>query len=685
MQSPPTAPIRTVGFQTEAEQSSSAPISIPSKATNPVPVSASAEKSLKFLSSSFDNERDFKAYKSQLTGWSDSAENISPSSSLPVSANLAIPTGKSPKRNSPQKLHSDTDILSSSPGNPNDPLRRRYSSSLNANNGVPNVTSFNNSIVVEPPKTTTSNAPQPSTQTAQAKPNDKQKLSKAERKAMYEKTAQQAQQKRKETGHQPHQPHPQQQTPPNADQPQQQPKQKQESQPKQQQEKQPKQQQEKQPKQQQEKPKQQQEKSKQQQEKPSKQEKPQQDNKSQPQNIPTKQASASGKLTTTPPATPAVEAKKKAKADKKKIVVLQPADKQVPLFSHLPQHSLVSSVNLNIGFGAVGVLHPVIVELGLKYAKGVIIGSTARCVAMLEAFKQVITDFESPSGLFFKDFDIKPYVQFLVDCRPISISMGNAINYLKVAIGETKKFSEEQEAKEYVLEKIDKFFQDRITVADEIIATTASGRINDGDVILTYARSHVVEQVLKKAFDQGKKFRVIVVDSLPRKEGKVLLNRLVQHGIKCTYVFIHAVSYMMKEVSKVFVGAYAMMANGNLLSRSGTALVAMMASSYHVPFIVCCETCKFTDRVQLESISFNELGNPEEILAENTEADGTPNQLLKEWKDIPNLKLLNLMYDLTPSQFISAVVTEVGMTPPTSVPVVLRIFSQSWEDAKETL
>lgn len=53
-----------------------------------------------------------------------------------------------------------------------------------------------------------------------------------------------------------------------------------------------------------------------------------------------------------PPPTPVTDAKKKAKADKKKIVVLQPADKQVPLFAHLPQHSLVSSVNLNIGFSA---------------------------------------------------------------------------------------------------------------------------------------------------------------------------------------------------------------------------------------------------------------------------------------------------------------------------------------------
>lgn len=242
-------------------------------------MSSSAEKSNKFLSSSFDNERDFKAYKSQLSGWSNATENISPSS-LPAAANLAMSTGKSPKRNSPQKLHSDTDILSSSPGNSTDPLRRRFSSSLNANNGAPNVTSFNNSIVVakSPPKP--SNASQSNAQSAPPKPNDKQKLSKSERKAMYEKSAQQAQQKRKEGG----------QHIPN-DQPQKQEKQekqqKQQKQPSQSQQQ--KQQQPQQPGQQEKQP-------KQQQEKPAKQEKPQ--DKAQPQNAPTKQTSAPGKLTT---------------------------------------------------------------------------------------------------------------------------------------------------------------------------------------------------------------------------------------------------------------------------------------------------------------------------------------------------------------------------------------------------
>jgi translation initiation factor eIF-2B subunit delta len=86
----------------------------------------------------------------------------------------------------------------------------------------------------------------------------------------------------------------------------------------------------------------------------------------------------------------------------------------------------------------------VIIQLGLKYAQGIITGSNARCVAMLEAFKVVIQDFTPPTGNLFRDFDIKPLVQFIVDCRPLSISMGNAINYLKLVMLATKKLGEQE-------------------------------------------------------------------------------------------------------------------------------------------------------------------------------------------------------------------------------------------------
>lgn len=43
-------------------------------------------------------------------------------------------------------------------------------------------------------------------------------------------------------------------------------------------------------------------------------------------------------------------------------------------------------------------------------------------------------------------------------------------------------------------------------------------------------------------------FRVIVVDSRPRLEGRETLRRLVRHGIHCTYVMINAISYVLPEV-----------------------------------------------------------------------------------------------------------------------------------------
>ena len=59
----------------------------------------------------------------------------------------------------------------------------------------------------------------------------------------------------------------------------------------------------------------------------------------------------------------------------------------------------------------------------------------------------------------------------------------------------------------------------------------------------------MVRQVLLDAKSAGKtRFRVIVVDSRPKMEGRHMLRTLVQDGVKCSYVLINAVSYIMKEV-----------------------------------------------------------------------------------------------------------------------------------------
>ena len=45
---------------------------------------------------------------------------------------------------------------------------------------------------------------------------------------------------------------------------------------------------------------------------------------------------------------------------------------------------------------------------------------------------------------------------------------------------------------------------------------------------------------------------------------------------------------------------------------------------------------------------------------------------IADWCGMPQLKLLNLLYDATPMKYLTMVVTEVGVIPPTSVPAVIR-------------
>lgn len=166
----------------------------------------------------------------------------------------------------------------------------------------------------------------------------------------------------------------------------------------------------------------------------------------------------------------------------------------------------------------------------------------------------------------------------------------------------------DKEAKSSLQSDIDRFINEKIIIAGKAIVGHGVSKIRDGDVLLTYGSPSVVESIFAYAHEIKKKFRVVVVDSRPKHEGQNLLRRLVERGIQCTYTHINAVSYVMHEVTRVFLGASSVLSNGTVYSRVGTACVAMVAHAFRVPVLVCCEAYKFNDRVQLDSICSNELG-----------------------------------------------------------------------------
>ncbi|MCJ1247353.1 hypothetical protein MMC30_004567 [Trapelia coarctata] len=345
-------------------------------------------------------------------------------------------------------------------------------------------------------------------------------------------------------------------------------------------------------------------------------------------------------------------------------------NKTVALFGHLYSQPRRTTIG-----GAGKDVHPAVLALGLQMSNYVVCGSNARCVSMLLVFKRVIESYVTPPKNSLPRHltsHLSSQIEYLVSCRPLSVSMGNAIRWLKVEINNVDPDTDETEAKEGLCDAIDNFIREKITAADQLIATSAAEKIQDGDVILTFAKSSIVQKSLVEAFRNGKKFRVIVVDSRPLFEGMHLARALAGLGLQVQYSLTHAIAHTIKDASKVFLGAHAMMSNGRLYSRVGTAIVAMMAKESDVPVIVCCEGVKFTDKVALDSIVANEVAPPDELVTQ-----GEHRTALTAWHDSPNLQLLNLMYDVTPAEYISMVVTEFGSLPPSSVPVVHRLSTNT--------
>jgi len=338
----------------------------------------------------------------------------------------------------------------------------------------------------------------------------------------------------------------------------------------------------------------------------------------------------------------------------------------IRIFSHFGLPKPVTAVK--------GDIHPSIARLALQFSEFKITGANARCIATLTAFKYVIQDYVTPPSTTLSRHlmtHLSPQISYLVAARPMSVTMGNAIRQLKLEIGGSDIDLPEQDAKDALCRKIDNYIRERIIIADQVIEETAGSKIKDGDVILTYARSSVVQKVLLGAHDEGREFSVIVVDSRPMLEGKKLLSVLANAGLQCTYVLLPAVGAVISEVSMVLVGAHSIHSNGAVFSRAGTALVAMMAKRHSVPVVVCCETYKYSETVQLDSFTKNELA-PLGNLFDSFPLVKSKNTLTTELQD--NLEILNPLYDLTPPSCITAVVTEVGVIPPnsiSSIPVAL--------------
>jgi len=233
--------------------------------------------------------------------------------------------------------------------------------------------------------------------------------------------------------------------------------------------------------------------------------------------------------------------------------------------------------------------------------------------------------------------------------RPTAVSLWNGVH---ATLRGADSCSTVEEARRTVAENAAKF-NEASENAVKVIGEIGAKRIQDGDVILTHCNSSAALGVIKTAFRQGKKFKVYATESRPWRQGILTVNELAKEGIDVTLIIDSAVRSVMKFVTKVFVGADTITSHGTLINKVGTSQVALMANEARVQLYVCSETYKFSPMTLFGDMVTIEERDHEEVVG---------GAVLE-----PGVKIFNPVFDSTPSKYIDAIITEVGMISPGSV------------------
>ncbi|VDM34695.1 unnamed protein product [Hydatigera taeniaeformis] len=389
---------------------------------------------------------------------------------------------------------------------------------------------------------------------------------------------------------------------------------------------------------------------------------------------------------------------------------LQPRPQEpvrVNLFCHLSQPDKRVNVLGQHKLGKISSIHPFFLRLGLELDEGRVAGSNRRCLEFLRATVALILNFnwEDVPGIggslargFHTYFD--RHVTFLDQCRPLSVTVRSAVQYIKIILHRLDGVDSPEEMKSQLLDAVGSFMDERVHLADQAIANLVAESVPPGGVVCVFGESTVVAKALQVTWEtRHHNFTVLVVDCRPRCEGRRMFLRLRKIGIPCEIVHIAALPMVVPKVSLTLLGAHSLLSNGYVIATMGTAHVAnIVASVAHTPVMVCAETYKFWERAQSDAFEFNELGDPDEIwrgprgTTEDWRVPKDPDLVVAKtthpeaWRELSqrteglkNLRLLNLVYDVIPPELVSAVITELGILPTTSVPVVLRVKQASIE------
>lgn len=219
----------------------------------------------------------------------------------------------------------------------------------------------------------------------------------------------------------------------------------------------------------------------------------------------------------------------------------------------------------------------------------------------------------------------------LLDARPSMAALANRINRTMYEADERTASEVQSTARERIERAVD---------ADERAATRAAETI-DG-AVLTLSRSGTVETALIEAEPD----RVIVLESRPDREGIGVAERLTSAGIDTMITLDAAVAHVVGDVDYLLVGADTVLADASVVNKVGTRTAAIAADREGAAVYAVGAVDKISPATEL---------TPETVSREAIYEDGSDLTV-----DCP-------LFDRTPTDLVSGVITEIGVLGPEEI------------------
>jgi methylthioribose-1-phosphate isomerase len=202
-----------------------------------------------------------------------------------------------------------------------------------------------------------------------------------------------------------------------------------------------------------------------------------------------------------------------------------------------------------------------------------------------------------------------------------------------------------------------------------------SALLHDGARVLTHCNAGALATaghgtalgVIRSAVESGKRLHVIVDETRPFLQGARLTAwELQQDDIPITLIADNAAGFLMSrgDVDAVIVGADRIAANGDVANKIGTYSVAVLAQRHRLPFYVACPLSTI-DRT---------IASGAEIPIEERSAEEVTGYGSMRWAP-PEVAVRNPVFDVTPAELVTALITEKGVTVAPDRKTIAALFA----------